>query len=144
MTPLEKAKELFKKYFRDSDLLVKDLTWIQAKERALIAVDEILNNDGFTQFDDYLTEYWQQVKQEIKKIMSNKQQTAVDWLIEKFNQCEPMYSGIQSNEHKEYLDKLVQQAKEMEKEQIEDAYKADLYPCSDEDAEQYYKENYEQ
>ena len=45
-------------------------------------------------------------------------QTAVEWLIEKLNQCEPMYSGIQSNEHKEHLEKLVEQAKQMEKEQI--------------------------
>lgn len=49
-------------------------------------------------------------------------QTAVDWLIEKLNQCEPMYSGIQSNEHKEHLEKLVQQAKIMEKYQIRQAY----------------------
>ena len=33
-------------------------------------------------------------------------QTAVEWLVEKLNQCEPMYSGIQSNEHKEHLEKL--------------------------------------
>ena len=44
-------------------------------------------------------------------------QTAVEWLVEKLNQCEPMYSGVQSNEHKEYLEKLVEQAKEIEKEQ---------------------------
>ena len=49
-------------------------------------------------------------------------QTAVEWLVEKLNQCEPMYSGVQSNEHKEYLEKLVQQSKEMEKEQIMQAY----------------------
>ena len=49
-------------------------------------------------------------------------QTAVEWLVEKLNQCEPMYSGIKSNEHKEYLEKLVQQSKEIEKEQIKQAY----------------------
>ena len=48
--------------------------------------------------------------------------TAVEWLVEKLSQCEPMYSGIKSNEHKEYLEKLVQQSKEMEKEQIMQAY----------------------
>ena len=47
-----------------------------------------------------------------------KKQTAVKLLIEKLNQCEPMYSGIQSNENKEHLEKLVQLAKQMEKEQI--------------------------
>lgn len=31
---------------------------------------------------------------------------------------------------------------EMEKEQITTAYKADRYPCSDEDAEHYYNETY--
>lgn len=45
-------------------------------------------------------------------------QTAVEWLVEKLNQCEPMYSGIQSKEHKEYIDMLIEQAKEMEKENI--------------------------
>ena len=49
-------------------------------------------------------------------------QTAVEWLVEKLNQCEPMYSGIQSNEHKEHLEKLVQQSKEMEKENIINSY----------------------
>lgn len=36
----------------------------------------------------------------------------------------------------------IKQAKEMEKEHIMDAYKADLYPCSDEDAEQYYNQTF--
>jgi len=49
-------------------------------------------------------------------------QTAVEWFVEKLNQCEPMYSGIQSKEHKEYIDMLIEQAKEMEKEQIKQAY----------------------
>ena len=44
--------------------------------------------------------------------------TAVEWLVEKLNQCEPMYSGIQSNAHKEYLEILIEEAKEMEKKQI--------------------------
>jgi hypothetical protein len=70
-------------------------------------------------------------------------QTAVEWLVEKLNQCEPMYSGIQSNEHKEHLEKLVQQSKEMEKEQIMDALK---FGCSDwgsyKDKEQYYNETF--
>ncbi len=62
MTPKEKAEELVQKYMMNTPVgfHIED-----AKECALIAVDEILNNDGFTQFDIYLTEYWQQVKQEI-------------------------------------------------------------------------------
>jgi hypothetical protein len=39
---------------------------------------------------------------------------------------------------------LFEQAKEMEKEHIKDAYKADLHPCSDDDAEQYYNETFKQ
>ena len=69
MTPKEKAKELFEKFY-----LVREINEVcilsnySAKQCALIAVDEILNNDGFTKFDDYLTEYWKEVKQEIEKI----------------------------------------------------------------------------
>jgi len=46
MTPQEKAKELVDKYFKKSDLLYEDLTWIQAKECALIAVDEMIVQNG--------------------------------------------------------------------------------------------------
>jgi hypothetical protein len=48
-----------------------------------------------------------------------EKQTAVEWLVEKLNQCEPMYSGIKSDEHLEYLNKLIEKAKEMEKQQQE-------------------------
>ena len=77
-----------------------------------------------------------------------KKHTAVEWLIEKLNQCEPMYSGIQSNEHKEHLEKLVEQAKEMEKEQIIDAFGIGCHLEStrlihyDDIAEQYYNETF--
>lgn len=58
-------------------------------------------------------------------------QTAVEWL--------GLYiKGITTLN----CDDIINQAKEMEKEQIIDAYKADLYPCSDEDAEQYYNETF--
>jgi hypothetical protein len=69
MTPKEKAIQLAKQYYpivnggEQPDWVLR-----KAKECALITVDEILNNDGFTQFDIYLTEYWQEVKQEIEKI----------------------------------------------------------------------------
>lgn len=46
-----------------------------------------------------------------------KQQTAVDYLVEKLNQCEPFYSGIVSLAHKQHIDGLIEQAKEMEKAQ---------------------------
>jgi hypothetical protein len=39
MKAKEKADELIRKYYRDSDLLVEDLSWIQAKVCALICDD---------------------------------------------------------------------------------------------------------
>jgi hypothetical protein len=69
MTPKEKAEELYRKYwvYFTYEQSVNSI-FKHAKECALIAVDEILNNDGFTQFDIYLTEFWQEVKQEIEKL----------------------------------------------------------------------------
>ena len=63
-----------------------------------------------------------------------KQQTAVEWLFERLTAR--MGGSIQAYRSTFEL------AREMEKEQIIDAYKADLYPCSDEDAEQYYNETF--
>lgn len=70
MTPKEKAQELYWKYAEILYLLhdARALKNSYAKKSALIAVDEILNNDGFTKFDDYLTEYWKEVKQELQKL----------------------------------------------------------------------------
>ena len=73
MKAKEKADELIRKYYRDSDLLVEDLSWIQAKECALIAVDEIIKyqdsligmldtNDGTNPM------FWENVKQEIDEL----------------------------------------------------------------------------
>ena len=74
MTPQEKAKQLANKYFKQSDLLYEDLTWIQAKECALIAMDEILKavqnlNRHDTEYirDEHIP-YWEEVKQEIEKL----------------------------------------------------------------------------
>jgi hypothetical protein len=57
-----------------------------------------------------------------------------------------MYSGIQNNEHKEYLDILIEQAKIMEEEQITDAYNKGLSFAINlipkpEDAKNYYKKS---
>lgn len=79
MTPKQKAIELVDKYYQLFPLKMDVRTfkgeiswqydnWEQAKKSALIAVDEILNNDGFTKFDIYLTEFWQEVKKEIEKL----------------------------------------------------------------------------
>lgn len=65
-----------------------------------------------------------------------KQQTAVDWLWDILTTSFWEYKTFE--EQKEIIEK----ARQMEKDQIIDAYKADLYPCSDEDAEQYYNETY--
>jgi hypothetical protein len=59
--------------------------------------------------------------------------TAVEWLVEQLFWSEQM----------ERIERVVQQAKEMEKEQIIDAYQSDRFPCSEQDAEQYYNETFE-
>ena len=59
-------------------------------------------------------------------------QTAIEWLVEKIHQANPSFK----------FDALIRQAKQMEKEQIVDAYKygnqSDVYFKP----EQYYNENY--
>lgn len=69
MTPKEKAKELFDKYCYAIRTEETDSGYftnvIYAKQCALIAVDEILNN-GFDFTDE--SEYWQEVKTEIEKL----------------------------------------------------------------------------
>ena len=77
MTPKEKAKELIKKY-RDISISFVDsiegtcdmyINNEDAKECALIAVDEILDATIYY-FDDsdYFVEYWRQVKFEINEL----------------------------------------------------------------------------
>ena len=61
-----------------------------------------------------------------------KQQTAVEWLVDKLpHSMESWYS------------KQIEQAKAMEKEQITKAYNANLDFETIQTAEQYYKETYE-
>ena len=57
MTPKEKAVELVEKMFGFTDY--------QAKQSALIAVDEILNLDYFSVEG---REYWNEVKQELENL----------------------------------------------------------------------------
>ena len=73
MTLQEKAKELVNKYFKESDLLYEDLTWIQAIECALIAVDELIRvtpwgGDIDNEIADDSKEFYMKVKQEIEKL----------------------------------------------------------------------------
>ena len=66
MTPKEKAKELvdkYKFYLGNEQENIKE-----AKDCALIAVDEILDAIVGTYDFDTLNEYWQEVKQEIEKL----------------------------------------------------------------------------
>jgi hypothetical protein len=72
MTPQEKADELIRKYYRNSNLIGEDLTWTQAKECALIAIDEIIkecymwNGNDNVIWETNRFNYWNEVKQEIK------------------------------------------------------------------------------
>jgi hypothetical protein len=66
-----------------------------------------------------------------------RQETAVEWLADQIQeQLNVFLPGAVLDEM------MLIKAKKMEKEQIIMAYKADLHPCSDEDAEQYYNETY--
>jgi len=73
MTPIEKANELYSKY---DDLLNKDfgnpiVFDNQLKQCALIAVDEILDDDVYDMSEELFEkriEYWEEVKQEIENL----------------------------------------------------------------------------
>ena len=72
MTPKEKAKELLEKFMQPIDKLHKyPMCFDTAKQCALIAVNEVLNDDWYITTLEDLAErrkYWRQVKQEIEKL----------------------------------------------------------------------------
>jgi len=78
MTPKEKAKELFEKYLTPNlvDPLYGKLSYNEAKQCALIAVEEIISDyytlSGHTRIAAYIKvekiEYWKDVKTEIKAL----------------------------------------------------------------------------
>jgi hypothetical protein len=82
MTPKEKAQELIDAFYQHLPLEENVTTsdgvlsweydgWENAKQCALIAVDEIINlNYNLLEYYGNLssTEYWQEVKQEIEKL----------------------------------------------------------------------------
>ena len=80
MTPKEKAEELIRKYYTwGINKEGQTLSWLEAKECALIAVDEILNIEHpqiiiYTEIiknsirDYFQDEYWEEVKKEIQKL----------------------------------------------------------------------------
>ena len=84
----------------------------------------------------------------------NKQQTAVEWLAEKYNYVTWMRNRdeISAGTADEWRAKYLEQAKEMEKEQIEDAYEIGLADAWDyarygkeplyKSSEHYYNETY--
>ena len=67
MTPKEKAKELVNKFLQIYDGRVP-----QAKQCALICVDEVLENitEEVMTYKPFMmnTDYWQEVKEEINKL----------------------------------------------------------------------------
>jgi len=67
-----------------------------------------------------------------------KRQTAVEFLVSKIaSLIDDEYWSNQQN-----ITKQVNRALDMERDQIIDAYRADVYPCSKEDAEDYYNNTY--
>ena len=73
MTPKDKAKELFDKYCYAIRTEETDSGYftniIYAKQCALIAVDEILDDyESFSYKFQLCKEYWQEVKQELDKL----------------------------------------------------------------------------
>lgn len=67
MTPKEKAKELVDKFNYEG----KHYLMLDAKQCALIVVDEIIKNEYDEENEPYVMnniKYWQDVKQEIQKL----------------------------------------------------------------------------
>jgi len=71
MTPKEKAQELIKKFSFNTRCFSETKGWedsfFDAKECALVAVDEILSINSVDK-DEHLSNYWEEVKQEIEKL----------------------------------------------------------------------------
>lgn len=67
MTPKEKAKELFNRFYEIEPVepIYIGMDRGQAKQCALICVDEIINNDYGSRSDMI---FWQEVKQEIEEL----------------------------------------------------------------------------
>jgi hypothetical protein len=69
MTPKEKAIEIVSKFEETIyGFDVFDDDWVKCMNCALIAVDEILNNEIGMLYYDSDIEYWQEVKQEIENL----------------------------------------------------------------------------
>lgn len=71
MTPKDKAKKLQLKYYVNIPLNCLMLDENLSKKMALIAVDEILDDDMYDMSEDLFEKrilYWENVKQEIKNL----------------------------------------------------------------------------
>jgi hypothetical protein len=70
MTPKEKAEELIQKYYSwGINKQGQTLSWLESKQCALIAVDEILlNEENKHSVLSKIYDYWEEVKQEIEKL----------------------------------------------------------------------------
>jgi len=64
------------------------------------------------------------------------QQTAVEWFLHQ------LYNKMELNGDRKVFDEIIVEAFTSEREQIINSYQADRYPCSEEDAQQYYNETY--
>jgi hypothetical protein len=72
MRPKEKAEQLIRKYYSFGiNKEGQTLSWDESKQCALIAVYEILNINSVDKDYD-LSNYWEEVKQEIKNLLKNK------------------------------------------------------------------------
>ena len=69
MTPQEKAEELIDKFIHPVRWKMgQEDVRERAKQCALIAVDEMLDNVRFMYVEYVYVKYWQEVKQEIEKL----------------------------------------------------------------------------
>ena len=78
--------------------------------------------------------------------MNNKKQTAVEWLISELRESKDFHRVINElNQRSSAVRHILNEAKEMEKEQITDAYTMGSYDMAEKEfkPEQYYSETYE-
>ena len=64
MSPKEKAADLMRKYYFEINDRTDSISWSQAKQCAIIAVNQIITSKPILNSLDY----WYNVKQELKKL----------------------------------------------------------------------------
>ena len=74
----------------------------------------------------------------------DKQQTAVEWLIDELTEPQTQFLFLSYKPEMYELIKIINQAKEMHKQQILDAYETGIWDvgCRAADSEQYYQETF--